>query len=101
MIGRRFDDPARGNGFGDGFKICHRRAAALLDLLDHFLGRRRACSEPSAATPGSLTTTLAPSVAQSSAISRPMPRPAPVTMMDLPSSNLAIGASPVVFVIPG
>src|SRR5258706_395622 len=51
--------------------------------------------EPSAATPGSLTTTLPPSAAQSSAISRPMPRPAPVTMTDLPSSDLpcAIGVS--------
>src|SRR5258705_8964968 len=47
--------------------------------------------EPSAATPGSLTTTLAPSAAQSSAISRPMPRPAPVTMMTLSCSDLAIG----------
>src|ERR1043166_783589 len=46
--------------------------------------------EPSAATPGSLTTTLAPSAAHNSAISRPMPRPAPVTMMDLPSSDLAM-----------
>src|SRR4051812_37845306 len=46
--------------------------------------------EPSAATPGSLTTTLAPSAAQSSAISRPMPRPAPVTMMDLPSSDFVM-----------
>src|SRR5262249_45416759 len=52
--------------------------------------------EPSAAPPGSLTTTLAPSAAQSSAISRPMPRPAPVTMMDLPSSDLAKAASRVV-----
>src|SRR5262249_24576280 len=52
--------------------------------------------EPSAAPPGSLTTTLAPSAAQSSAISRPMPRPAPVTMMDLPSSDLAQAASLVV-----
>src|SRR5882757_8754653 len=49
--------------------------------------------EPSAATPGSLTTTLAPSVAQSSAISRPMPRPAPVTMMTLSCSDLAMGCS--------
>src|SRR4051794_16558299 len=49
--------------------------------------------EPSAATPGSLTTTFAPSAAQSSAISRPMPRPAPVTMMDLPSSDFVIGCS--------
>src|SRR4051794_35193613 len=57
--------------------------------------------EPSAATPGSLTTTLAPSAAQSSAISRSMPRPAPVTMMDLPSSDFVIGWLPFSFVIPG
>src|SRR6202140_3033869 len=50
--------------------------------------------EPSAAPPGSLTTTLAPSAAQSSAISRPMPRPAPVTMMDLPSSDFVAMAFP-------
>src|ERR1700759_1912564 len=49
--------------------------------------------EPSAAPPGSFTTTLAPSAAQSSAISRPMPRPAPVTMMTFPSSDLAMIAS--------
>jgi len=53
--------------------------------------------EPSAATPGSLTTTLAPSEAHNSAISRPMPRPAPVTMMDFPSSDLVIVALPVLF----
>src|ERR1700761_8754683 len=51
--------------------------------------------EPSDAPPGSLTTTLAPSAAQSSAISRPMPRPAPVTMMTLPSSDLAMESAPV------
>src|SRR6516225_5571238 len=45
---------------------------------------------PSAAPPGSLTTTLAPSAAQSSAISRPMPRPAPVTMMTLSCSDLVM-----------
>src|SRR3954454_7177255 len=45
---------------------------------------------PSAATPGSLTTTLAPSPAQSSAISRPMPRPAPVTMMTLSCSDFVM-----------
>src|SRR6185295_6898582 len=44
--------------------------------------------EPSAATPGSLTTTLAPSAAHSSAIARPMPRPAPVTMTTLSCSDL-------------
>jgi hypothetical protein len=41
MIGGRLDDPARRNGFGDAFKIRYRRAAALLDLLDHLFGRRR------------------------------------------------------------
>src|SRR5215472_16439692 len=49
--------------------------------------------DPSAAPPGSLTTTLAPSAAQSSAISRPMPRPAPVTMMTLSCSDWAKAAS--------
>src|SRR3954451_11675104 len=49
--------------------------------------------EPSAATPGSLTTTLAPSAAHNSAISRPIPRPAPVTMMDLPSSDFGMVCS--------
>src|SRR5882672_7196184 len=46
--------------------------------------------EPSAAPPGSLTTTLAPSAAQSSAISRPIPRPAPVTMTTLSCSDLVL-----------
>src|SRR3954470_7470096 len=41
---------------------------------------------PSAAPPRSLTTTLAPSAANSSACSRPMPRPAPVMMATRPSS---------------
>src|SRR5438034_6765286 len=52
--------------------------------------------DPSAATPGSLTTTLAPSVAHSSAIARPIPRPAPVTMMTLSWSDLVIGDSSLV-----
>src|SRR4051812_43843090 len=57
--------------------------------------------DPSAATPGSLTTTLAPSAAHSSAIARPMPRPAPVTMMTLSCSDLVMEILPLVFVIPG
>src|SRR5882762_10940673 len=57
--------------------------------------------EPSAATPGSLTTTFAPSAAHSSAISRPMPRPAPVTMMTLSCSDLAIGVLLLFFVMYG
>ena len=42
-------------------------------------------SEPSEATPRSFTTTLAPWRANSSACSRPIPRPAPVTMTTRPS----------------
>src|ERR1700757_614016 len=57
--------------------------------------------EPSDAPPGSLTTTLAPSAAHSSAISRPMPRPAPVTRMTLSCSDFVMWMSPVAFVIPG
>src|SRR5262245_3047731 len=49
---------------------------------------------PSAAPPRSLTTTLAPSAAASNAISRPMPRPAPVMTMTLPSTHLPTRSSP-------
>ncbi len=40
-IDRHLDNSAGWNGFGDSFKVRHRRPAALLDFLDHFLGRRR------------------------------------------------------------
>src|SRR6185503_5561997 len=50
---------------------------------------------PSAEPPRSFTTTLAPSVAASSEISRPMPRPAPVTTMTLPSTHLATTILPL------
>jgi len=43
--------------------------------------------EPSRPTPMSLTTTRAPSAANASACSRPIPPPAPVTMTTRPSSN--------------
>src|SRR5512140_3657758 len=49
------------------------------------------CPEPSGLTPGSLTMTRAPSEAARSAHSRPMPRPAPVRAMTLPSSRFAMG----------
>ena len=55
--------------------------------------RRRRCAGPtsaplpSRATPRSLTTTLAPSRANASACSRPMPRPAPVTMTTRPRAQ--------------
>src|SRR2546423_6201026 len=46
----------------------------------------RSSPVPSMAPPRSLTTTLAPSWANKSACSRPMPRPAPVMMATRPSS---------------
>ena len=49
---------------------------------------------PSTAPPRSFTTTEAPSRAASSAISRPMPPPAPVTRMDLPFSMFAMSQTP-------
>ena len=38
MIGRRLDDLAGGDRFRHRFEVGNRGAAALLDLLDHFLG---------------------------------------------------------------
>src|SRR3984893_2265305 len=49
---------------------------------------------PSRLAPISQTTTLAPSCAMSSAIPRPMPRAAPVTMATLPATMFAIGLFP-------
>src|SRR5262249_19395770 len=49
---------------------------------------------PSRATPRSLTTTRAPSRANASACSRPMPRAAPVTMTIRPSQMPVTGANP-------
>src|SRR5213593_995533 len=43
---------------------------------------------PSKCAPRSFTTTFAPCLARSSASSRPMPRPEPVTIATLPSSNI-------------
>src|SRR5437870_7779777 len=50
---------------------------------------------PSKCAPRSFTTTFAPCFARSSASSRPMPRPEPVTIATLPSSN--IGEPPLEF----
>ena len=50
---------------------------------------------PSISPPRSLTTTLAPCSASIKACSRPMPRPAPVTMHTRPSHIPATAASPV------
>src|ERR1700692_3490046 len=49
---------------------------------------------PSRLAPISQTTTLAPSCAINSAIPRPMPRAAPVTMATLPATMFAIGLFP-------
>src|SRR6202162_2044887 len=46
--------------------------------------------EPSAAPPGSLTKTFAPSARQSRAISLPLPRPAQEEMMGVPSSDFVM-----------
>jgi hypothetical protein len=43
-IDRGLDDSAGGNGFGDGFEIGDRNAAALLDFFRHFFRRRGARS---------------------------------------------------------
>src|SRR5262245_3244211 len=51
---------------------------------------------PARLAPRSLTTTLQPSWAMRIAIPRPMPRPAPVTSADFPSS-MPIDVSPFVF----
>src|SRR4029077_3283443 len=49
---------------------------------------------PSRLAPISQTTTLAPSCAINSAMPRPMPRAAPVTMATLPATMFAIGLCP-------
>ncbi len=43
-VDRGLDDLAGRDGFGDGFEIRNRRAAALLDFIDHFFRRRGARS---------------------------------------------------------
>src|ERR1022692_2425941 len=59
----------------------------------------RDCPVPSKCPPRSLTTTFAPCFAISSASSRPMPRPAPVTTATFPSSR-AILLVPLRLVFP-
>src|SRR5437660_11133689 len=58
----------------------------------------RSSPEPSMAPPRSLTTILAPSLANSSACSRPMPRPDPVMMATRPSrAPIATSSTPSAF----
>jgi hypothetical protein len=91
MIGRRLHDLAGGDRFRHRLEVGDRGAAALLDLLDHFLGGAALEPAPSAATPGSLTTTLAPSAAQQQRDLAADAAAAPVTMMTLSCSDFAIG----------
>ena len=51
------------------------------------------CPLPSGLTPGSFTITRAPSEAASSAVARPIPRPAPVIATTRPSSKFAMVCS--------
>ena len=73
-------------GGGDRVVVADRLAAGPLDFRDDLVRDLRA-PVPSVLTPRSLTTTFAPSLANISAISRPMPRPAPVTIATLPAST--------------
>src|SRR5579883_3318241 len=65
--------------------------AALISSTTFCAGVVLPPPSPSTAPPRSLTTTAAPSLAASSAISRPMPPPAPVTSTTLPLSLSVMG----------
>ena len=66
---------------------------ASISATTSFAGPRSA-PEPSVPPPRSFTTTLAPSDASISACSRPMPRPAPVTIATRPAHSPAIDPCP-------
>ena len=51
-VDRGLDDLAGRDCLGDGFEIRYRRAAALLDLIDHLFGGRRARSRTVGGTAG-------------------------------------------------
>src|SRR5699024_1999428 len=70
---------------GDVVAVDHGLSPGGLDLGHHLLGGVLADVLPVDPGAKSLTTTLAPSAAKASACSRPMPRPAPVTMTTRPS----------------
>src|SRR4051794_5663200 len=67
---------------------------ALISFTTSSAGPVVGVPDPSISPPRSLTTTLAPCSASISACSRPMPRPAPVTMHTRPSHIPATDASP-------
>ncbi len=69
----------------DVLAVRDRLAAERLDLADDVV--RRAldpCPRPASDAPRSLTTIFAPAAASASACSRPIPRPAPVTIATFP-----------------
>ena len=72
-LDRGVDEPLAALPVADVVGVGHRLAARRPDLVDHLLGRRAIVARPSTAPPRSLTTTWAPSAANSSACSRPIP----------------------------
>ena len=88
------DEPPRAVPVGDVVGVGDGLAARGPDLVDDVaVPDRRSAPVPSRATPRSLTTTCAPSRANASACSRPMPRPAPVMMTTRPRHN-TVGTLP-------
>ena len=87
-VERGRDDALGPGGLGDAVGLATALPPALLISSHDRLGGAASLPSPSALPPRSLTTTLPPSAAASSAISRPMPRPAPVTTTTLPSRHL-------------
>ena len=78
---------------GDVVAVGDRLAAHRLDLGRPRVGRTLGVAAAAVTwPPTSLTTTLAPSDASIRACSRPMPRPAPVTIATLPSHMFPMGA---------
>jgi hypothetical protein len=84
MIERRLHYGRGGGGFGHRVEVRHRHAAFLPDQLHYLLDRTAALAAAVGGTAEIVDDHLAPSAAASSAISRPIPRPAPVTITALP-----------------
>ena len=89
-VDRGLHEVTRAVPVGDVVGVRDGLAARGRDLVDDVLRRARCRRRvPSRATPRSFTTTLAPSAANASACSRPIPRPAPVTMTTRPPQSTA------------
>jgi hypothetical protein len=88
IIERALDDAFGGLEIADALEARDRLAAEAerISLITSSAGERD-WPVPSKWPPRSLTTTLAPCLASNNASSRPIPRPAPVTIATFPSSN--------------